>query len=290
MTGREIVFAPDGRLRAGWRILLFLLVVALAATTVNALLGPAIVWGLLAIGVRGAADTVIMLVALLLAHWFMLAAVDRRPWSTVWLDADAARPSAWVRGFLLGALAIGLPIALLIAAHWLARTNGAPGGPGGWIGAAFRVSVLLVPAALVEELVTRGYVLSALRDAFGWPVAIAAMSLAFGLLHLRNPDVSAESIALVTLAGVFLGAVVWATRSLYSAWMAHFAWNFTMAVIFHAAVSGLPLEAPGYRYVDAGPDWATGGPWGPEGGAAGAIGMLGGLTYLIARRRRREET
>jgi hypothetical protein len=75
--------------------------------------------------------------------------------------------------------------------------------------------------------------------------------------------------------------------------MAHFAWNWTMAVLFHTAVSGLPLESPDYRYVDAGPDWATGGTWGPEGGAAGGLGMLGGLAYLYARRnsrrRNREE-
>ena len=53
-----------------------------------------------------------------------------------------------------------------------------------------------------------------------------------------------------------------------------------MAVVFHAAVSGFPLEAPGYRYVDAGPDWATGGEWGPEGGLPAALGMVGGIALL----------
>ena len=66
---------------------------------------------------------------------------------------------------------------------------------------------------------------------------------------------------------------LYATKSLYAAWMAHFAWNWTMAVVFHTAVSGYPMEAPGYRYVDAGPDWATGGDWGPEGGIPAALGM-----------------
>jgi hypothetical protein len=70
--------------------------------------------------------------------------------------------------------------------------------------------------------------------------------------------------------------------------MTHFAWNWTMAVVFHTAVSGYPLESPGYRYVDAGPDWATGGAWGPEGGIPAGIGMGGGAAaaYAIARRRR----
>ena len=61
------------------------------------------------------------------------------------------------------------------------------------------------------------------------------------------------------------------------------------SVIFAVSVSGLPLESPDYRYVDAGPDWATGGVWGPEGGAAGGLGMLGGLAYLYARRKSRRQ-
>jgi hypothetical protein len=72
--------------------------------------------------------------------------------------------------------------------------------------------------------------------------------------------------------------------------MAHFAWNWTMAVLFHAAVSGLPFESPGYRYVDAGPDWATGGEWGPEGGVPAAFAMIGGAWVLLRRRSRRTKS
>jgi hypothetical protein len=68
--------------------------------------------------------------------------------------------------------------------------------------------------------------------------------------------------------------------------MAHFGWNWTMAVLLHIPVSGLETETPDYRTVDAGPDWVTGGPWGPEGGSAAALGMIAGLGYLAARRRR----
>jgi hypothetical protein len=67
--------------------------------------------------------------------------------------------------------------------------------------------------------------------------------------------------------------------------MAQIAWNLNMAVLFHVAVSGYPMEAPGYRYVDAGPDWATGGAWGPEGGVPAALGMLAGVVVLFSYRR-----
>jgi CAAX protease family protein len=62
-----------------------------------------------------------------------------------------------------------------------------------------------------------------------------------------------------------------------------------MSVIFHAAVSGMAFDTPAYRYVDSGPDWATGGVWGPEGGLVAGLGMLTGTGLLLLRRRRRAE-
>jgi uncharacterized protein len=214
-----------------------------------------------------------------------LRVVDRRPWSDVWLDRGAARPSLLTFGFAIGGLAIGLPILLLLLVHWL-RNGGSASGS--WVAAAARLTLFLAPAALLEELLTRGYILSVMREAWGWGWGVGVTSVAFGMLHLANNGATADSVLLVTLAGFFLAAVLYVTRSLYAAWMAHLAWNWTMAVIFHAAVSGYPMEAPGYRYVDAGPDWATGGPWGPEGGLPAGLGMCAGIAYLLIRRRRSE--
>jgi CAAX protease family protein len=212
--------------------------------------------------------------------------VDKRPWADVWLGRDAARPSLLMLGFAIGAFAIGVPTALLVVSHWM-RNAGSP--TGSWFGAAVRVSLTLLPAALLEELMTRGYILSVLRERWGWLWAIVATSVGFGTLHLANNGATAESVGLVTFAGFFLAAVVYATRSLYAAWMAHFAWNWTMAVVFHTAVSGYPFESPRYRYVDAGPDWATGGDWGPEGGIPAGLGMIAGMAFLFARGARRND-
>ena len=275
------MLAPDGRLRAPWRILIFLAATYCCGLIASAFVAPLIAWLYGVAGVRVASEGWVIVAALLGGHLISLRYVDRRPWSDVWLDRHAARPALLARGFLLGAIAIAIPILLLMSVGWLRLR---PNDDASLLTAALRVSMLLLPAALYEELATRGYIFAALRDAIGWRTALLAMSLVFGLLHLKNPGASAESVSLVIVAGIFLGAVVVATRSLYAAWMAHFAWNWTMAVVFHAAVSGLPLESPDYRLVDAGPDWITGGVWGPEGGAAGGLGMLGALAYLYARR------
>lgn len=281
MKARAWVFAADRRLRAPWRILIFLAATYCAGLVASTFLEPVIAWLYGISGVRVASDGWVIVAGLLGGHIVAVRYVDHRPWSDVWLDRNAARPALLARGFLLGGLAIAIPILLLLSIGWL-RIR--PSVDASLLTAGARVTMLLLPAALYEELATRGYIFATLRDAIGWRSALLAMSLVFGLLHLRNPGASVESVSLVILAGIFLGIVVIVTRSLYAAWMAHFAWNWTMAVLFHTAVSGLPLESPDYRVVDAGPDWITGGVWGPEGGAAGGLGMLGGLAYLYARR------
>jgi hypothetical protein len=96
------------------------------------------------------------------------------------------------------------------------------------------------------------------------------------------------------LAGVFLAAVLVYTGSLYAAWAAHFAWNWMMTGVLHAAVSGASEPLPGvsipdFRIVDNGPDLVTGGPWGPEGGLMAAVAI--GASMVILKRvtdRRRE--
>lgn len=289
MNVRDWVYGADGRLRTLWRILLFFIATYASGFVAATFAGPLIAALFSAVRLRVASDGWVIALALVGAHYVMLRLVERRSWKDVSLDALAARPVLLARGFLFGALAIGVPILLLIAVGWL---RWAPGPSTSWPAASLRVSMLLLPAALYEELATRGYLFAAIRDAIGARWALVITSVGFGLMHLRNAGASVESIALVILAGFFLGGVLIATRSLYAAWMAHFAWNWTMAVLFHTAVSGIPLESPDYRYVDAGPDWVTGGVWGPEGGLAGGLGMLGGLVYLYARRtsRRREDS
>ena len=305
MNVRRAFFAPTGELRAPWRLLIFALF-AIVATNIafnaivpylGALLAPA--------RLTVDRENWSFVLGLLAAHAAMLlwfekgtsapAAPSVMPkrrthrlnWELVGLGRANARPSTLLVGFGLGAAAIALPIVMLLGVHWLSVV---PWTQGSWAGAALRLTFFLLPAALWEELFSRGYVFAVLRKVWGWPTTLIVTSLAFGLLHLGNPDVDARSVVLVMIAGLFLGAVLVATRSLYAAWLAHFGWNWTMAALFHTKVSGITMEAPNYRVLDNGPDWATGGGWGPEGGLIAGAGMIAGFTYLMVRLRRRQES
>lgn len=283
MNARALFVAADGRAHAPWRILIFLVLWALCAIVVLSLLSPVLKALTLFAGTRALADALGMTLSLGLAHAIMLYQFDRRDWSYPLLHSAAARPRVLAYGFLIGAAPIAVASLVLLAAGWLAIV---PSPDGSWWAAAARVSAVLLLASCYEELLSRGYVFATLREWLGRTAAVALTSLAFGLLHLMNPGAEALPIVMVTLAGVFLASVVLVTRSLYAAWMAHFAWNWVMAVPLHVEVSGLPMAHPDYRTIDAGPDLITGGAWGPEGGLGAAFGMLGGLAYLYWRNSR----
>jgi membrane protease YdiL (CAAX protease family) len=179
---------------------------------------------------------------------------------------------------------------VLIAAGWLTIV---PGVAGSAASTTVRLLTFLVPAALAEELMVRGYLLTALVDGFGRTAAVIATSALFGLLHFANPGATPWSLLVVALAGVWLGVVRLTTDSLYAAWAAHLAWNFVLAGALHAAVSGQDMALVGWRTIDTGPDWATGGAWGPEGGVAAATGLALATVLLIARplaRKKRQRT
>ncbi|MDQ6829539.1 MAG: CPBP family intramembrane metalloprotease [Gemmatimonadota bacterium] len=284
MTFRGVWFAPGGAIRAPWRLLLF----AVCALVVIAILGSGVMLLSPASISRPEVGAWTSLIGVVVAHVVMVRVVDRRPWSMVALDRAAARPSLLGSGLLLGALAIAIPSGALFAIHWLSVVTEPPGM--GWMHFAGTMGIILLPAALFEELLVRGYPFAVLRDALGWKWALVSTSVVFGLLHLQNPNVSAEPIILVVLAGFFLGSVLLVTRSLYCAWMAHFAWNYVMSAMMHTAVSGLAFIPPDYQTMDTGPDWATGGAWGPEGGAFAAVGMLLFTVPLFLRYMRRATT
>ena len=222
-----------------------------------------------------------------LATYVMLRLWDKRPWSAIGLGRAQAAPGILGRGFLAGAATIGVPSILLLAASEL-RLVPALAGSSAEV-AAMGVATFL-PAAFFEELVMRGYLFNTIREAFGWRGALIVTSTIFGLMHLGNPNVDAESVLLVILAGFFLGAILLATGSLFAAGMAHFGWNWVMAAVLHTEVSGVRFPVADFRIVDNGPDWLTGGAWGPEGGLAAGIGMIVAFIYLYARRIRRLES
>ncbi len=287
--GPRWLYAEPGRLRAAWRLCVFGLAMLVAQPVCESVLAPLFAAISVGVGDQIEAYPWITCATTLVALTLALRFVDRQPWSSVGLAPSAWRRSALIGGFGIGAGAIGATVALLAlsgAAHIVPVHSLVADPLGGtdaqwsnasWAGTTTRLTLLLAPAALWEELVFRGYFWSVARDAGGVHVARWSTAFAFGAVHLMNPGASVQSTTLVLVAGAALGTIRERTDSLSAAWLAHFAWNWVMAALLHMPVSGVPFETPGYRVTVSGADWWTGGAWGPEGGVAALVVMVVGI-------------
>jgi membrane protease YdiL (CAAX protease family) len=277
----------DGTIRAWWRVAFFVLATSaggfFAGNIAYAIIAATPLVDLARQNSFSLADSGELL-ALLIGTYASIRVIDGvrdGAWSRVGLGKEGLRPKLLLVGLAAGTLAILIPCGLLIATGRLSFER-QPSEIISWWSVARSALFMLIPAALVEELAMRGYLLTVLIDGVGRPFAIAITSVLFAVLHLLNPDPTIISTAMVALAGVFLATIRLSTGSLWAAWIAHLAWNVVQAIVLHSPLSGLPLPTPGYRLVDHGPEWLTGGPWGPEGGLAAAAGMLV-ATFLIVR-------
>jgi uncharacterized protein len=281
--------AVDGRsspLRAvGWTVLflssgfLLTIVLALAATFVTA-----------AAALPGgdprqlAIQTVSGLVAFGLVTWMLgmkvlgLTLTDLR-----WLPLARAGRGFGV-GLLLGTapamLALGLSL-VAGGASFLADEGSLPR----YLSQVGLTVLLLVPAALLEEIAFRGVSQVVLARGIGKFPAIIALSLLFALAHLLNPHGTALGMVNIALAGVLLGVAFYTPGGIWAAWGAHLGWNATLAAL-DAPVSGMPFQIPLIDYAPGGPPWLTGGSFGPEGGmlATVAIAMAIGVAWRWTRK------
>lgn len=270
-----------GRMHWPWRLAAFGFFSMAAYLVALMVVYPVIAGVFTLAGTRVVAWPWISLFALAVAHLLVRRSVDpSMTWAQLGLGRDAFAPARVARGFALGAAAILAPCALLLALGWLAFV---PAQSGAWLLPSITAACVLVPAALYEELFFRGYGFVVVGERFGARTALVVTSLLFAFIHVLNPGATVQSIALVAIAGLWLGVVRVVTGSLWAAFAAHFAWNASMALVLHASVSGFAFATPAYRMIDTGPAWATGGSWGPEGGVFAALGMMAAMAALLAR-------
>lgn len=220
----------------------------------------------------------------LVVAWVLL--VERRPLSTIGLTSSAAAMS-FMRGLAMGITTIGA----VVAAIWAA---------GGYQPVAFAsaffaprdlitIGVLFlcfVVQASIEEIIFRGWLMSALARKLGVATAVILTCAMFTLLHYTRGQ------ELLIMAGVFLFsafACLWAlkARSIWGVMGWHVGWNWLLATGFELPVTGLDAgtSALVVKLVPRGPDILTGGSQGPEGSVICLILFAGATATLLWRLR-----
>jgi uncharacterized protein len=150
-----------------------------------------------------------------------------------------------------------------------------------------RAALILVPGAVIEEVLFRGVLFRLFEEWAGTWIALAVSALVFGFLHGANPGASwLSSIAIALEAGVLLAAAFVVTKNLWFPIAIHFAWNFCEGPVYGTQISGREFGASAIAAHVTGPVWMTGGGFGPEAGLpAMVVGTIVAIALLAYARR-----
>ena len=290
MNLKQLFINPVGRLRSGWRVLIFTLVFLILSILMGIAVGIGSKLMIQLAPDRAVAHYLenlilrsVLLLAALLAGYICTRLLEGLPWRALGLLLHAG----WLRDFFIGSL---IGIASLALATAIATAGG---------GLSFTVSgrdallqvaqtllfsaILFIVAALAEEALFRGYPLQTLtRAKLAW-LAVLLTSIPFAAVHLKNPNVAAGFTFVNTaLAGVWFAVAYLRTRSLWLPLGIHWAWNWALGSLFGLPVSGINDLAPHplLHGTDLGPAWLTGGSYGIEGGVACTITLLVSTIFI----------
>jgi uncharacterized protein len=285
MELRRLWFDNTGTLRSGWRVAIFLLIVAAFGSAFSFVLrtGSAALGGL-----RPGSATyftlngVVSLVSALSAGWICARFLENLPFRSLGFPfhrravADAALGGVWGAAAIAGAVSIAFAFGGLdLLWNQLARSTDILTTLG-------TLLIVFAAGAAFEEALFRGYMLQTLnRAGFGW-IGIAVTSLLFAMAHNSNPNATWISWANTYIAGVWFALAWLRTRSLWYPLGMHLTWNWLQGPIFGVEVSGLgSLARPSLLLEnDRGPLWLTGGDYGIEGGIACTAALLTAIVVL----------
>ena len=274
-TRFRIFINRHGEMRAGWRMVLFVLVLAV----LSVLLVRPIVF--LFPGVDVLIPSCMFLAALLASSWVMTRFVNRKPFGAVGLGLHQRTMREFGMGCLLGFLMMASIFLIQLGLGYL--TFGSLGLT--WAAAAGRVALaalFFLVAAAGEELMFRGYFFQTFMQGITFLPAALIMSLLFGASHLANPHVTTFAAINVALAGLWFSFAYLKTRSLWFPIGLHASWNFCQTTMFGFSTSGQEFHGRTiFTNVVSGPQWLTGGAFGPEGGALATLALIISTWFII---------
>lgn len=203
--------------------------------------------------------------------------VERRSLASIGLPRAEALPR-----FLRG-LGVGVATSsVVVVAIWMAGGYEAQGYARAFASLVtlLHMAILLlsfVVQAGVEEILFRGWMMSAIARKFNVVAAVAITCLVFAALHY-GPRTPWNDVLMSVLFSLF--ACLWALRagSLWGVMGWHAGWNWLLAVGFEVPVTGLDAHLPALlvKLVPQGSRYLNGGSEGPEGS------LLCSLFFLLA--------
>ncbi len=280
MSSFDIFSNRNGRLRSGWRFLIFVAAfIFLGGAAIAAaqfclrLYNPKLEFGTAAsIAVSSGASFGVAV----LFGWLCGKYLENLPFRAlgVWLARGWLKDL--IGGLIFGALTLAAAVLIAVAFGGLEFDfNRTPETSAIWTTLAVSLGVFIVGAAF-EEAFFRGYILQTFARAnLAW-LSIALTSMFFAVTHLGNDHATLLSTINTALAGIWFSLAYLKTRTLWLPFGLHLMWNWVQGAIFGIEVSGIKFltTAPLLNEIDAGPIWLTGENYGIEGGIACSVALV----------------
>ena len=270
------VFLGRGGMRAGWRLLLFF-VILFALGAVVRLVSRLVSRGAPPAG--NAFDPVLLMVgegiafAVLLVASFLMSRIEKRRLGEYGLALGRGFRLTFWEGAFYGFGGITLVLLVLrLTGHFYFGPVALQGGAILRFGGLYLLGFLLV--GFLEEYSFRGYVLYTLSDGLsglgpigpggGFLIAAVVMSTLFGMAHRGNPGETFVGLLSVVVFSLVFCFVLWRTGDLWMAVGFHMAWDWGQTFFYGVPDSGIP--SPGHLLTPSfqGSEWWTGGSVGPE--------------------------
>ena len=259
-----VFFGPNG-LRAGWRILIFLvllftllLVLSLPFSRFLHSFRTNPITPAEAIAGEG-----LGVIALLLAAGIMTR-MEGHSFADYGLPLRQAFGTRFWQGVLLGFVMLTILLAIIATLHGFSLGRFAIGARAAvGYGLAYALAFLLV--GFFEEFCFRGYLQSTLASGIRfWPAAVI-LAVVFGAFHLSNPGETKLGAIMAGCFGLLAAFALWRTGSVWLPIGMHASWDWAQSFFYSVPDSGVVAEGHLLSPSFHGATWLTGGPVGPEG-------------------------
>ena len=278
---KVFINSKENRLRAGWRILFFLLIFFALSSPVlllRPLLGDISKseflenYSVLIVFISAISSTIATIIA---RKWF-----DKKSFKSLGLKWNKKAVKDLLFGFLLSALMAGMFFSFLllfglIELKGITFQNTIFNNSGAFDFVEFMkvlsigsLSILLIEHILVgywEELVFRGYLFQNMIAGMGLQLAIIISCIIYGLVHSLNPNATILSSAIIIGFGFLRIYGYLSTSLLWLSMGMHIGWNFFQGPIFGFAASGHKMAVLFKHDFLSDKQFLTGGEFGPEG-------------------------
>ena len=271
-----------GHIRAGWRMMIYLLIVGLLSSFPFRYLHR-FIKGFLPES-EGFPNPSMLIQYLFIITSFLLTAyivlkwIDKRPFGQIGINLS----EGWLKELSIG---LGMGFGLLTLLFLLFWITGLVEVTAGAMNSTVAISMLLflllfILVGIFEELMTRGYLSQALIEGSNKWIAMIILSTAFSILHMTNPNFSAGGALNIFLAGMLLSIAYIKTLSLWMPIGIHIAWNWTQGPLWGMNVSGMDITNSFLVSTPQGPELLSGGEFGAEGSLISAAAIAALCWYL----------